>query len=48
MYSDKRLILIEWEVNGKCGFNHYVCGMPPLSLDKYKEWLKVIKSGWTF
>jgi beta-mannosidase len=34
-YSDKKMLIFEWTVDGERGFNHYVCGYPPLSLDTY-------------
>ncbi len=39
-YSEKKLLLIAWEVNGEKGFNHYLCGYPPFSLEEYKGWIK--------
>ena len=42
-YSEKRLFLIEWEIDGKVCKNHYVSGQVPLSLEKYKKWLEIIK-----
>ena len=36
-YSDKKILIFEWEANGERGFNHYLCGYPPFSLDKYRE-----------
>lgn len=44
MYSDKRLLTIFWEANGKRGFNHYVCGMPAFDLNRYKKWHGIIKT----
>jgi beta-mannosidase len=41
-HSDKRLFLMEWTANGKKHANHFLQGMPPYSLDKYKEWLTKI------
>ena len=35
-YSDRKLLIIEWNVNGEKGINHYLCGYPPFSLEKYK------------
>jgi hypothetical protein len=44
MYSDKRLLLMEWETDGgETGFNHYICGMPPFSLEQYKGWLGILR-----
>ena len=37
MYSDKEILIFEWEICGEKGFNHYVFGTPPLSLDGYRE-----------
>ena len=42
LYSDQRLLLINWEANGKKGFNHYVSGTPPFSFSQYKKWLSTI------
>jgi beta-mannosidase len=39
-YSDRRMLLFEWTQNGESGFNHYVCGYPPLSLNEYKKLIK--------
>ena len=39
-YSDKRALIFEWVEDGKSGFNHYVCGYPPFSLDEYKQLIK--------
>lgn len=36
-YSDRKVLIMQWTANGESGFNHYVCGYPPLSLQKYKE-----------
>lgn len=36
-YSDKKILIIQWEADGAEGFNHYVCGYPPLSLESYKD-----------
>ena len=35
-YSEQKILLIEWEANGEKGRNHYLCGFPPFSLEKYK------------
>lgn len=44
MYSDKKMIIIEWEVDGLKSFNHYLCGSPAFDFEKYKEWIKKIKA----
>lgn len=36
-YSDKNILIIQWNAEGNEGFNHYVCGYPPLSLRSYKR-----------
>ena len=41
-HGDQRLILIEWVVDGTRSVNHYILGMPPLSFNRYKNWLKKI------
>ncbi|HML49561.1 MAG TPA: hypothetical protein PKE04_22725, partial [Clostridia bacterium] len=38
-HGDQRLMLIEWTVNGVRSVNHYVLGTPPLSFERYKNWL---------
>ena len=42
MYSDKRMLIIEWTVGGKTYFNTYLCGTPAIDFAKYKVWLKKI------
>jgi hypothetical protein len=41
-YSDRRILIFEWETGEDRGFNHYVCGYPPISLETYKKFLKRI------
>jgi hypothetical protein len=41
-WSEKRLLLIEWEANGVRGVNHYVHGTPAFALDDMKRWVKTI------
>jgi hypothetical protein len=38
-YSDKKFLIIEWTINGKASYNHYLCGEFPFSLEQYKQWL---------
>ena len=38
-YSEQKYLLIEWEANGESGRNHYVCGYPALSFERYKAFL---------
>ena len=42
MYSDKRMLIIEWTVDGKTSFNTFLSGAPGYDLARYKEWLKKI------
>ncbi|MBR2353596.1 MAG: hypothetical protein IKA76_03745 [Clostridia bacterium] len=36
-YSEHKILIFEWDVNGERGFNHYLCGFPPFSLDFYRK-----------
>ena len=44
MYSEQRMLVIRWEVNGKTDFNTYLCGMPGFDFNRYKGWLEKIRS----
>ena len=35
-YSDRRILILEWEADGERGFNHYLCANPPISLEDYR------------
>ncbi len=39
-YSDKKILIFEWEANGEHGRNHYLCGTPPFSLAAYRDVLE--------
>lgn len=39
MYSDKMFLVIEWCIDGKKYFNHYLCGYPAFDFNDYKKWL---------
>ena len=39
-YSDKKMLIFEWEVDGVYGINHYMCGYPPFSLEFYKKMIR--------
>ena len=39
-YSEKKMLIIEWDIEGERGFNHYLCGYPPHSLEFYKKMIK--------
>jgi len=43
MYSEKRMLIIEWSINGQTFFNTYLCGYPPFDFEQYKGWLKKIR-----
>ena len=34
-YSEKKMLIFRWELDEECGYNHYLCGYPPFSLDFY-------------
>ncbi len=40
MYSEKKFLVIEWEIEDKKYFNHYLCGYPAFDFETYKAWLK--------
>lgn len=40
MYSDKKFLAIEWNINGEKFYNHYCTGMPPYDFEYYKKMLK--------
>ena len=44
-YSEQKVLIFEWEIDGEKGFNHYLCGFPPIPFDMYKETLKKYKLG---
>jgi len=35
-YSEQKILLFRWEADGEQGWNHYLCGYPPFSLDNYR------------
>ena len=39
-FSEKKILIFEWEVEGEKGINHYLCGYPPIPLDMYVRVLK--------
>lgn len=39
-YSEHRMLLFTWEQNGRKGRNHYLCGYPPFSFEKYRALLE--------
>jgi beta-mannosidase len=44
-YSDKKVLIFEWRVDGERGFNHYLVGYPPFSLKDYTEIIKKYRLG---
>ena len=36
-YSERKMLIFEWTANGESGFNHYLCGYPPFSLEDYRR-----------
>ncbi|MBQ8432487.1 MAG: glycoside hydrolase family 2 [Clostridia bacterium] len=38
-YSDKKFLVIEWTVDGKTCYNHYLCGEFPFDPEQYRGWL---------
>lgn len=43
MYSDKGVFMIEWEIDGKKYFNHYLHGYPAFDFETYKKWYEKIE-----
>ena len=39
-YSDKRFLILRWETDSGTGVNHYVCGYPPLDLNRYMQFME--------
>ena len=39
-YSEKRMLILTWDCPDKKGFNHYLCGHPPLCLEHYEALMK--------
>ena len=44
-FSDKRMLIFEWNIGGEVGINHYQCGYPPFTLGEYTELLKKYRLG---
>ncbi len=43
MYPEKRFLVVEWNVNGKTYFNHFLCGFPGFDFKNYKKSLNKFK-----
>ena len=39
-YSEQKMLIFEWTADGENGFNHYLCGYPPISLELYVRAMK--------
>lgn len=39
-YSERKLLILKWQVGEISGANHYLCGFPPFSLDWYVDLMK--------
>jgi beta-mannosidase len=39
-----KMWIIEWEINGRKSFNHYLAYNPPLKLDEYLKWLPMLRN----
>ena len=39
-YSEQKILIFEWEIDDKRGYNHYLCGYPSISLEMYKAVMK--------
>lgn len=44
MYSDKGVFMIEWEIDGKKHYNHYLHGYPAFNYETYKKWHEKIEN----
>lgn len=44
-YSEQKILMFRWNMDGKNGFNHYLCGYPPISFEVYKSFLQKHKFG---
>ena len=44
-YSEQKILIFEWTANGESGFNHYLCGYPPISLNMYTKIMKKYRLG---
>ena len=42
-YSDKKMLLIDYEVDGVKHKNHYLCGLPPFSPEHYRKWYGMLE-----
>lgn len=42
-YSQKRMLIIEWNVNSVVGRNHYIGYTVPYDKEQYKKWFEILK-----
>ena len=38
-YSEHKILILAWKTREETGWNHYLCGFPPLSLEWYQSFL---------
>lgn len=41
--SEKKFLVIEWNVNGVTHYNHYLCGCPTFDFKQYHQWIEKFK-----
>lgn len=39
-YSEHKMLIFRWEAGEETGFNHYLCGYPPVPFALYKDWMR--------
>lgn len=44
MYAEQRFLVLEWEIDNKTYYNHYVSGYPTFEFKQYCKWLKEYKN----
>ena len=42
-YSDKKFLLLHWQIDGKDYYNHYLSAFPPISLPAYRSFLQTYR-----
>ncbi|MBQ5820252.1 MAG: hypothetical protein IIW31_03375 [Clostridia bacterium] len=43
-YSEHKILILAWKTREETGWNHYLCGFPPLSLEWYRSFLEKYNS----
>lgn len=41
--DEQALLILEWQVEGRRGFNHFVRGAPPFSFEPYRAWCQYLR-----